>query len=103
MNWRRIELALHRVKIIRHNVSRIKNPEDPSYPYRLYVAQPHDEFHGAAKAIMFGGAEELVVRAKTMRGINWIIKKMKLRGNTHVMDLRLTLPDGSVRNLLRER
>jgi hypothetical protein len=96
INLERIELALRRVKIIRHNVSRLNMPDDPSYPYKLHAILKHPDFHGAAMAIMFRGPEELVVRAKSERGIRWVIRRMKLQGNDRLLELTLTSPGGTM-------
>jgi hypothetical protein len=96
INLERMELDLRRVKIIRHNVSRLNMPDDPSYPYKLHAILAHPDFHGAAMSIKFRGPEELIVRAKSERSIRWVIRRMKLQGNDRLLELTLTSPGGTM-------
>lgn len=52
-------------KLIHHNAGGTNLPDDPSYPWKLYVNLAPPEFMGVAFCMLHGGSEEIVVRGMT--------------------------------------
>lgn len=84
------------VKVIRHNVSKIDIPDDTSYPFKLEVRLSHPDFMNVAFIMLFGGTEELIVRGKSKRALEKLIKKQKLRTDPRLLSFTLTGPKGVI-------
>lgn len=83
------------LKVIYANTHRINNPDDPSYPYKLYANFRPPEFMQVAFVMLHGGSEEVVVRAMTREAIDECIRQNEWRDHPRLRRLVLTLPDGT--------
>ncbi len=69
------------IKVIRHNAGGINGPDDPSYPFKLEIRLRPPEMMIVAFIGLYGGTEEIIVRAKTREALAQFVDDNAL--NTH--------------------
>ena len=87
------------VKLIRHNASRIDGPDDPSFPFKLEVSLRPPEFMAIAFMGLYGGSEEIVIRAMTKEGIEECIVRNEMRTHPRLRHLIITGPNGELEKI----
>jgi hypothetical protein len=88
-------VTIEGLKLIRLNSSRVNEPDDPSYPYKLEVNLSPPELMQVAFVMLCGGSEELVVRALTRDAIDQFIQQNDLRRHPRLRRMTITGPDGT--------
>ena len=85
-----------KLKVIEHNISRTKNPDDTSYPYRVEISRAHPEFRRLAMIIQHGSDEYLVMRATSLRAVYRYIDDNRLRTDPLLNICIITGPTGEI-------
>lgn len=65
-------------------------PDDPSYPWKLYANFSPPEFMVMAFVGLYGGSEEIVVRGKTKEALEEFVKVNDLRRHPRLRRLEIT-------------
>lgn len=90
------------IKLILHNASNVRLPDDPSLPFKLEASFSPPEFMIFAFIGIYGGSEEIVVRGETKEALDKFIEANNLRTHSRLRSLTITGPDGVVEQLPRE-
>jgi len=85
-----------KLKVIEYNLTEIKLPDDPSYPYKLEVSRAHSEFHRAAMILQHGPDECLVLRGLSLGALQDYINENNLRTDELLNFFTLTGPEGVI-------
>lgn len=91
------------LKLIKHNANRIDLPDDPSYPYKLELLCRPPESMAIAFIGLFGGREELVVRAMTKEALETFIVQNEYRTHPRLSRLTVTGPEGLIEELPKKK
>lgn len=65
------------VKLIYHNAGRVKEPDDPSYPYRLECNFGPPELMAVTFVMLYGGSELIVLKGKTVEVLKEVVAAEK--------------------------
>lgn len=86
------------LKVIRFNSARINEPDDPSYPYKLVINLRPPDFMQVAFIMLYGGSEELLVRALTRKAIDDFVAQHDFHHHPRLRHMTLTAPgpDGTL-------
>ena len=87
------------VKIIRHLPSKIDIADDPTLPFKVEVSMRPPKFMIVTFVMVFGGSEDVIARGSTRELIDSFLDKSGLRGHPRLRWIRLTSPDGSVKDI----
>lgn len=92
------------VKWIRHNIGRINNPDDTTFPFKLEVNLRSPEFPIVTfpfmqRSINAGIEEEIVVRGTTVQTLERFIAVNGLERHPRMLRLTITGPNGVVREV----
>jgi hypothetical protein len=68
------------VRLVEHNVNRVKYDEDPALPFRIEVVMHHGEFMIVAAVCLYGGTEQIVAQAETLAWAEDFVKRNDLEG-----------------------
>lgn len=68
------------------------DPDDPSYPFRLYVNLASPELMQVTFIMLYGGSEEAVIRGETREALQAIVNEAK--AHPRFRRLSITGPDG---------
>lgn len=90
------------LKLIKHNVGHINEPDDPSYPYKLELNFRPPELMQVTFVMLYGGSEEMIVRGKTREAIEHFIAVDDLRHHPRLRRGTITNADGSCEDLRME-
>ena len=82
------------VKVIHANTYNFDQPDDEALPFKLEMNLNPPEFMKVAFMCMFGGSEELTVRAESLEALNSFIEKSHLRPHPRARRATITGPDG---------
>ena len=81
------------VKLIRHNMGGVNNPDDPSFgPFRMDMVCRVPEFMSVAASFIYG-REEVVVRGKTREALEELIASNGFRTHPRLQKLEITEPE----------
>ena len=87
------------IKLISHNAGNFSQPDDPSYPWKLYVNLKPPEFMQVAFCMMHGGSEEIVVRGKSKEALEAFAAKYDLNADhPRFRRMEITGPEQSLEN-----
>lgn len=89
------------LKLIRLTGSRISEPDDPSYPYKLVVNLSPPQLMQVAFVMLYGGSEEMIVRSKTREAIDQFIERNDLRRHPRLRWMTIASPAGAVEKILQ--
>ena len=84
------------LKMIRHNAGAVNLPDDPTLPFKLEANFRPPEFMVVAFVGLYGGSEEIVVRAMTKEALDKFVEVNNLRTHPRLRQLTITGPDGLV-------
>lgn len=84
------------IKLIRHNAGNVNNPDDPTMPWKLEAHLRPPEFMIFAFIGLYGGSEEIIVRAETREALEKFIEANDFRTHPRLRRLTITGPDGIV-------
>lgn len=84
------------LKLIRHNADNVDLPDDPSFPFKLEAEFRPPEFMQVAFVMQYGGSEEIIVRAMSMKALNAFIKANDIRKHCRLRRFTITGPDGTI-------
>lgn len=93
------EIKYPDLKLVSHNAARYHNAEadkDPAYPFRLEVVLRAPSFMEMAFVFTVGATEELVVRSKTMEGLEPFIVDQNFRKHPRLIRMVVTGPEGEI-------
>lgn len=79
------------VKLIKHT-GECDHPDDPSLPFKLHLAMRPPEFMVVAFVCLYGGTEEVVARADSLKKLSAWMTEHALKA--HPRFLRYTITDG---------
>ena len=88
------------VKVI-SATGRPDKPDDPSMPYKLEMSLSPPEFMQVTFVLLYGGSEDVVIRATSRRAIERLITKNDYRTHPRLRRLTLTGPQGVIEHLGR--
>lgn len=91
------------LKLIHHNAGRINEPDDPSLPFKLELSLSPPQFMIISFIGLYGGSEEIVVRAKTREALEEFLEQNQLRRHPRLRSLTITGPDGCVEGHPKEK
>ncbi len=91
--------VIHGIKVIRLNSSRIDEPDDPSYPFKLEAILRPPESMVMAFIGLCGGREELVVRALTKGAMDEFLVANDFRKHPRLRHLTITGPNGVIEDI----
>ena len=86
------------LKVIYANTHRIDNrsEEDPiAMPWKLYANFRHGDFMIVTASLLYGGSEEIVLRADKREKIEEAVRVNEWQDHPRLRRLVLTLPDGT--------
>ena len=83
------------IKVI-YQTGGANEPDDPSYPYRMYANFSPPEFMSFAFMGLFGGSEEIIVRGMTREAIDQFIAVNRLDRHPRLRRIEITGPDGEI-------
>jgi hypothetical protein len=81
------------IKVIKHNAGHINNPDDPSLPYRVDLRLRAPEFMAVAFIGLYGGTEDIVVRATTEEAAEAFLAKYGFRTHPRLISVTVTKPE----------
>jgi hypothetical protein len=84
----------HNLKLIKHNVAGVNQPDDPSFPYKLEINCSPPEFMIVTFVSLHGGSEEVVVRSKTRESLDKFVEVNGFKTHPRLRRLTITGPDG---------
>ena len=84
------------LKLIHHNSSGVNLPDDTSFPFKLEGNFSPPEFMNVAFVLLYGGSEEIVVRAMTTEALYKFIETNRLLAHPRLRRMTITGPDGLV-------
>lgn len=85
------QIQIPGLKLIRLT-GRVNNPDDPSLPFKLYVNCSVPEFMEVTFIMLYGGSDEIVVRAETREAINEFVTLNDLRRHPRLRYGHITGP-----------
>lgn len=95
------EKIIDGLKLIKHNMGHINNPDDPSFgPWRLDIDLRPPEFMQVAAMLIYGN-EEVVVRGKTQEALEKLIETNHF--TTHPRLVRLTVRNTETNSVVLEK
>lgn len=81
------------IKLIRHNMGGVNNPDDPAYgPFRLDAIFRVPGFMEVAATFIYG-REEIVVRGKTREALEQFVKVNSLDTHCRKIKVEITEPE----------
>lgn len=89
------------LKLIYHNAGGVNIPDDSSFPFKLEVYCRPPEFMNVAFVMLYGGSEEITVRAMTKEALNEFVEKNRFRTHPRLRSLTITGPDGVIEEIKR--
>lgn len=89
------------IKLIRHAGTIKDQPDDPSFPFKLVADLRPPAFMDTLFVFLYGGSEEIVVRAMTKEALDRFIEVNELRNHPRIRSLTITGPDGVVIDCLK--
>lgn len=82
-------MIIEGVKLIYHTGG-TNIPDDPSYPYKLYVNLSPPEFMSFTFVSLYGGSEEIIVRGMTKEALEEFITMNDLRNHPRLRRMEIT-------------
>lgn len=76
------------IKLIRHNVSGVNNPDDTSLPFRLDATFRLPEFMDFA--CIHGGSENICLRGMTREALEQFVEMNQLKTHPRLIKLEIT-------------
>ena len=89
-------MAKSDLKLIRHNMGGVDEPDGPSYPYKLEYVCRAPAVMEIATMFLYGGQEIVVIRSKTLPALQKYIKQNKFRSHNRLVSLTITGPEGII-------
>ena len=87
------------IKLIRLLSAGVREPDDPSYPYKLEVNFSPPELMNVAFVMLYGGSDELIVRAMTREALDEFVAVHDLHLHPRLRRATITGPDGRTEEL----
>lgn len=81
------------LKLIRVT-GQVNTPDDLSFPFKLEVNLSPPEFMSMTFVMLYGGSEDVVVRAMTKEALDTFIDEKGLRTHPRLRRIVITGPDG---------
>src|ERR1044071_8302464 len=91
------------IKIIRHELSGINEPDDSSLPFMVHVNLSPPDFMNVAFVMLYGGSEEIVARCADRAAVDRLLDSNELRTHPRLRWIRIKGPDGNVEEIGRKR
>jgi hypothetical protein len=85
-------MTIEDIKLIRHNIAGIDDPDDPSYPFKLEASFRPPEFMEVAHLLLHGN-EVIVVRGKTREALELFAGVNHLDKHPRLISMTITEPD----------
>ena len=86
-------MTIEGIKLIKHNIGGVNNPDDPSYgPWRLDAAFRVPEFMEVAASLLYV-RQEIVIRGKTKEALYQFVSLNKLNSHPRLQSLVITQPE----------
>lgn len=82
------------IKLIKHNMGGVNEPDDLTYPFVLDANFRHPEFMVVASAFLYPGGEIIKVRGKTREALDELIERNGLLRHPRLRRLTIAGPDG---------
>lgn len=89
------------IKLIRHNANQVDEPDDPSMPYRYEGDFTPPEFMQVTFVLLYGGSEEIIIRATSLRKLNKYLDEAGLKRHPRLRSFTITGPDGVIEEYKR--
>jgi hypothetical protein len=77
------------LKLIRHNMGGVDDPDDPTYPFRLEATFCVPEFMQVTNALLYG-CEKIVVRGQTREALERFVELNRLRQHPRLIRIDIT-------------
>ena len=77
------------IKLIKHNMGGVNEPDDPSYPFKLEVICRVPSFMEVAATFIYG-REHVIVRGKTREALEEFVARNGFRTHPRLQSLEIT-------------